>query len=82
MHGPFFFFHFYRNIKILNDCSASGIWQGLHVNHRGRESALWLDDCATAALPHCDVAAAFAFATSVLLEVMGCELLVRGADKM
>lgn len=67
----FFFFLFYRNIKILNDCSASGIWQGLDVNHRGSEAALRLDDCATPALPHCDAAAAFA--TSVLLEVMGCE---------
>lgn len=72
--------YFHWNIKILNDSSASGIWQGLHVNHRRREAACRSDDCATTTLPHCDAAAVVA--TSVLLEVMGCELLVRGVDKM
>lgn len=53
----------------------------MHVNHRRREAAFGSDDCARATLLHCGAAAA-AVATSVLLEVMGCELLVRGADKM
>lgn len=72
--------YFYCNIKILNDCSAPGIWRGLNVNHRRRKAAFRLDDCARPTLLHCDAAAAIA--TSVLLEVMGCELLVRGPDKM
>lgn len=48
MHGRIFFSFFSfspRNIKILNDCSASDIWQGLHVNHGRREAALRLDGC-------------------------------------
>lgn len=36
---------FFATLKYFyNDCSASSIWQGLHVNRRRREAAFWSDD--------------------------------------